>query len=89
MPLCLTLGGGRLVRVASFSIASSKAPIVRAFRAGPIPVNLALTACSAVDRDEVDRLRKRFMKLDKVRSPATLPSHGLLLYGAELMTPTG
>ena len=24
-----------------------------------------------VDRDEVDRLRKRFMKLDKVRSPTT------------------
>jgi hypothetical protein len=24
-----------------------------------------------VDRDEIDRLRKRFMKLDKVRLPAS------------------
>ena len=32
---------------------------------------------TAVDRDEIDRLRKRFMKLDKVRrhhSPHTVPS---------------
>ena len=37
--------------------------------------NVSLTTCCVVDRDEVDRLRKRFMKLDKVRFTHGIPMH--------------
>jgi hypothetical protein len=40
---------------------------------------------NAVDRDEVDRLRKRFMKLDKVRGESRLGCDEVLLTG-ELRT---
>lgn len=35
---------------------------------------MLISGCEAVDRDEVDRLRKRFMKLDKVRNLLLLRS---------------
>lgn len=40
-----------------------------------------LTFGFIVDREEVDRLRKRFMKLDKACLPATAMAHGAVPAG--------
>ena len=63
MPPCLT-PAGELNQAAKCSTASYKVQIVRFVDQG---LGVKRADCIAtVDRDEVDRLRKRFMKLDKV-----------------------
>lgn len=66
---------GWVTRAARCWIASSRDPTVRAHREMTlVDIRFAPFAnCRQVNRDEVDRLRKRFMKLDKVRVPPSSP----------------
>lgn len=56
-------GDGSMAQVHKSSIVSFPVPIVRRLA---LRVRASSDESGVVDRDEVDRLRKRFMKLDKV-----------------------
>ena len=70
---------GELDQAVKCSTASYRAQTVRPRSGGKgLAWNQGADYLATVDRDEVDRLRKRFMKLDKVRAylhtiPYTIP----------------
>lgn len=47
------------------------------------------SCCRIVDREEVDRLRKRFMKLDKVRDCKAEEEPAKRIFGLFLLFPVG
>jgi hypothetical protein len=67
MQRCMMHADDSRALVHKSSTISSRVRIVRRHAPNSRPFS---DACDVVDRDEVDRLRKRFMKLDKVRRDA-------------------